>query len=260
LKDIQRGFEAVKSFPELKNIPVIIGECDPEGCAACSEKRDAKYGYRNGTMYSSYTAASFARIYELMDRYRVNLRGAVSWSFEFEDQDWFAGFRELATHGIDKPVLNVFRMFSLMSGNRILVKRDQGLNATDIISKGVNEENDINAIATRNKKSVCIMIWNYNDNDIELPSSGVEINVDGLNSGKVLVNHYRVDRQFSNSFEKWKSMGKPQQVTDEQYKQLKTGGQLQSYTTAQWKKTNNGKLILIFNLPSQAVSLIRLTW
>jgi xylan 1,4-beta-xylosidase len=40
LKDIQRGFEAVNSFPELKNIPVIVGECDPEGCAACSEKRD----------------------------------------------------------------------------------------------------------------------------------------------------------------------------------------------------------------------------
>ena len=65
LKDIQRGFEAVNSFPELKNIPIIIGECDPEGCAACSEKRDPKYGYRNGTMYSSYTASSFARIYEL---------------------------------------------------------------------------------------------------------------------------------------------------------------------------------------------------
>jgi xylan 1,4-beta-xylosidase len=68
LKDIQRAFEAVNSFPELKNIPVIIGECDPEGCAACSEKRDPKYGYRNGTMYSSYTAASFARIFELMDQ------------------------------------------------------------------------------------------------------------------------------------------------------------------------------------------------
>ncbi|HEU5166026.1 MAG TPA: beta-xylosidase, partial [Chitinophagaceae bacterium] len=98
LKDIERAFVAVNSFPGLKNIPIIVGECDPEGCAACSEKRDPKYGYRNGTMYSSYTASSFARIYELMDKYKVNLKGAVSWSFEFEDQEWFAGFRELATH------------------------------------------------------------------------------------------------------------------------------------------------------------------
>jgi len=260
LKDIEKGFEVINSFPELKNIPVIIGECDPEGCAACSERRDAKYGYRNGTMYSSYTAASFARIYELMDKYRVNLRGAVSWSFEFEDQEWFAGFRELATHGVDKPVLNIFRMFRLMSGNRVLVTRDQGLNATDIISKGVKEGNDINAIATRNKNSVCIMIWNYHDNEIKMPSSPVELTVDGMTTTKVLVNHYRVDRRFSNSFEKWKSMGKPEQVTDEQHQQLKTAGQLQSYIAAQWKKTNNGKLILKFNLPSQAVSFIRITW
>ena len=111
LKDIKRGFEAVNSFPELKNIPIIIGECDPEGCAACSETREPKYAYRNGTMYSSYSAASFARIYELMDLQKVNLRGAVNWSFEFENQPWFAGYRDMATNGVDKPVMNVFRMF-----------------------------------------------------------------------------------------------------------------------------------------------------
>ena len=147
-----------------------------------------------------------------------------------------------------------------MNGNRVLVTRGQGLNVTDIISKGVKEGNDIDAIATRNKNSVCIMIWNYQDNEIEMPSSRVELTVDGMITGKVLVNHYRVDRQFSNSFEKWKSMGKPEQVTDEQHQQLKTAGQLQSYLAAQRKKTNNGKLILKFNLPSQAVSLIRMTW
>ena len=260
LKDIQKGFEAVNSFPELKNIPIIVGECDPEGCAACSEKRDPKYRYRNGTMYSSYTAASFARIYELMDRAHVNLKGAVSWSFEFEDQEWFAGFRELATHGIDKPVLNIFRMFSMMNGNRISVKQNEGFNATDIITKGVREENDINAIASKNKNSVCIMVWNYNDNEVEGPSSRVELTVSGLNSHKVLIHHYRVDRQFSNSFEKWKTIGKPQQVTDEQYYELEKAGQLQSYTSPEWKKTEHGKVMARFDLPRQSVSLVQLTW
>ena len=40
--------------------------------------------------------------------------GAVTWAFQFENQPWFAGFRTLATNGIDKPVLNVFRMFGMM--------------------------------------------------------------------------------------------------------------------------------------------------
>ena len=67
-------------------------------------------------MYSSYTAASFARKHDLADKHGVNLEGALTWAFEFEDQPYFAGFRALATNGIDLPVLNVFRMFSQMGG------------------------------------------------------------------------------------------------------------------------------------------------
>ena len=260
LKDIQKAFEAVRSFPELKNIPIIIGECDPEGCAACSEKRDPKYGYRNGTMYSGYTASSFARIYELMDKYKANLKGAVSWSFEFEDQEWFAGFRDLATNGVDKPVLNIFRMFGMMSGMRIAVKSDNGLTATDIITSGVRENNDINAIASKNSNSICIMVWNYHDDDLTGPSSAVELTINGIPNTKVLLHHYRVDQQFSNSFEKWKAMGKPQQVTDEQYRELERAGQLQLYTSPEWKKINKKQVTTKFDLPRQGVSLITITW
>jgi xylan 1,4-beta-xylosidase len=64
---------------------------------------------------------SFARKYLLADHHRVNFHGAVSWSFEFEDQPWFYGFRDLATNGVDKPVLNVFRMFGMMQGKRLEV-------------------------------------------------------------------------------------------------------------------------------------------
>jgi xylan 1,4-beta-xylosidase len=260
LKDIHRGFEAVNSFPELKNIPIIIGECDPEGCAACSEKRDPKYGYRNGTMYSSYTAASFARIYELMDQHQVNLKGAVSWSFEFENQEWFAGFRDLATHGIDKPVLNVFRMFGMMSGQRISVQSTNALHAADIIAKGVRAQNDVFALASKNQNSISVMIWNYHDDNMEGEPVAVEIAINGVDASKVLVQHYRVDDRFSNSFERWKTIGRPQQVTSEQYRELEKAGQLQLYTSPEWQSTSAGKMMLTFDLPRQGVSLIRLTW
>jgi xylan 1,4-beta-xylosidase len=69
-----------------------------------------------------------------------------------------------------------------------------------------------------------------------------------------------VDQQFSNSFEKWKAMGKPQEVTSPQYKELETAGQLQLVTSPQWKNVNSGKMTLHFDLPRQGVSLIRLTW
>ncbi|HMB64048.1 MAG TPA: hypothetical protein VKN36_13295, partial [Eudoraea sp.] len=50
LNDIEKGFEIVASFPEFKDLPVIIGESDPEGCAACSEADYPHNAYRNGTM------------------------------------------------------------------------------------------------------------------------------------------------------------------------------------------------------------------
>src|SRR5204863_34522 len=83
------------TFPELKGKPIVIGESDPDGCAAC---QGAQLGYRNSTMFSSYTAAVFARKHLLAEKHGVNLEGALTWAFEFEDQPYFAGFRVMATN------------------------------------------------------------------------------------------------------------------------------------------------------------------
>ena len=128
LQVIDGAMATIASFPELKQKPIVIGESDPEGCAAC---QGPQLGYRNGTMYSSYTAASFARKHDLAEKHGVNLEGALTWAFEFEDQPYFAGFRALASNGVDLPVLNVFRMFGKMGGRRVAVKSsgDVGLEA-----------------------------------------------------------------------------------------------------------------------------------
>ena len=84
-------------------------------------------------MYSSYTAASFPRAnWNSPHKHGVNLEGALTWAFEFEDQPPFAGFRALASDGIDLPVLNVFRMFAKMSGQRLAVESSAGLDAETI--------------------------------------------------------------------------------------------------------------------------------
>ena len=102
LKDIDRGFEIVASFPEFKDKPLVIGESDPDGCAACSAHVFPQNGYRNGTLYASYTAASFARAYALAAKRGVNFEGALTWAFEFEDQPWF-GRIQAACHERRRP-------------------------------------------------------------------------------------------------------------------------------------------------------------
>lgn len=261
LRAINNGFQLVSSFPELKNIPIIIGESDPEGCAACGINTNPENGYRNGTMFSSYTAAVFARKYAMADAFNVNLTGAVSWAFEFEDQPWFYGFRDLATNGVDKPVLNVFRMFGKMSGQRLAVTGNMTYDFQKIRDSGVRKEPDVNAFATADKKSAAVMVWNYHDKDSFAAATPVHITVEGMGSvTKAMVTQYRIDSEHSNSFEAWKKMVSPQQPTQEQITLLKKSGQLTQLEPAKTVTIKKGQYVMNMLLPRQAVSFIQLNW
>jgi xylan 1,4-beta-xylosidase len=143
LRSLAKGFEIIASFPELKGRPVYIGESDPEGCAGCSSRVYPQNAYRNGVMYSSYTAAVMPRHLDLAAKYGVNLTGAVTWAFEFEDQPYFDGFRDLATNGLDKPVLSVFRMLGMMTGERVVVENAAAAPLETMLQAGVKQNADI---------------------------------------------------------------------------------------------------------------------
>jgi xylan 1,4-beta-xylosidase len=261
LKNVNDNLSVIASFPETKNLPVIIGESDPEGCAACGMKTDPQNAYRNGTLYSSYTAASIARICDINTHNGTNLIGAVNWSFEFENQPWFFGFRDLATNGVDKPVLNVFRMFGMMTGNRVEVSGDLAYNYKSICDSSVRgDKTDINALATKAEHSTAVMVWNYHDLDIQDNGSPVVVTIKNIPAKKVKLYHYRIDNEHSNSYEAWKKMGSPQNPTPEQIGQLEESGQLEMLSAPKNVKTKNGELKLEMQLPRQAVSLIRLSY
>ena len=99
----------------------------------------------------------------------------LSWSFEFEDKDYFEGFRSLATNGIDKPVLNVFRMAALMSGDRVSTTSTGQVPLDDIHQVRRAAGPDVDAFATKGDREAAVMLWNYHDDD--LPAAGAEVQV-----------------------------------------------------------------------------------
>jgi xylan 1,4-beta-xylosidase len=259
LRTVEDGFRIVASYPELKDKPIVIGESDPEGCAAC---QGPQLAYRNGTMYSSYTAACFARKHELAHKYGVNLESALTWAFEFEDQSYFAGFRTLASNGLDKPVLNVFRMFSRMHGRRLEVESDHAISLDDILKNGVRGQPDISGLATIDKSELSIMLWHYHDDDVPGPAGEITLTISGLEAPRAgaKLEHFRIDEEHSNTFAAWKKMGSPQEPTPQQYAQLEKLGQLTALSSAQTVYVENGDAIVRINLPRQAVSLLKLSW
>jgi xylan 1,4-beta-xylosidase len=261
MRDIAEGFKIVASYPQTKNLPIVIGESDPEGCAACGMATNPSNAYRNGTMYSSYTAASFAREYQLADSLGVNFMGAVSWSFEFEDQPWFYGFRDLATNGVDKPVLNVFRMFGMMKGKRIKIQGDHMYPVKTVIDSGLRgAHTDIGALATKDKKEVAVMVWNYHDDDIRDAGNTVKVTINDLPANTVTLTQYRIDEQHSNSYEAWKKMGSPQTPTSAQIEELQKAGQLQTLGKPIAIPVKSGRLSTEIILPRQGVALLKMSW
>lgn len=261
LRNIRDHLSVIASFPETKHLPVIVGESDPEGCAACGMKTDPQNAYRNGTMYSSYTAASVARIYDINAHFGTNLIGAVNWSFEFENQPWFYGFRDLATNGVDKPVLNVFRMLGMMLGNRVEVSGNLSYDYQSIIDSSVHgNQTDINAIAAKSKNSLTVMLWNYHDDDMQDNGSPVMLSLQHIPVKRAKLYHYRIDSDHSNAYEVWKKMGSPQQPTEQQYQELEKAGQLALLSVPKEVTMKNGTLTVDMQLPRQSVSLVRLVF
>jgi xylan 1,4-beta-xylosidase len=259
LRTIDDGFKMIASYPELKSKPIIIGESDPEGCAAC---QGPALAYRNGTMYSSYTTAIFPRKLDLAARHGVNLEGALTWAFEFEDQPYFAGFRSLASNGIDKPVLNVFRMFARMSGQRLSIQSDRAISLDEMMRAGVRAEPDVSAFASRDGKTISILVWHYHDDDIPGPTAEVSLQLTGFpeNISTAKLAHFRIDQTHSNAFAEWQRMGSPQSPTPDQYTRLEKSGQLEPLEAARTIKISGAQTTIKIQLPRQAVSLLQLTW
>jgi xylan 1,4-beta-xylosidase len=264
LHDIDAGMKLVAGFPELKDKPIIVGESDPDGCAACPSSLYPQNGYRNGALYAAYTAAGIAREHDLLARDGANLVGAVTWAFEFEDQPYFAGFRVLATRGgVALPVLNVFRMLAKMDGQRLAADSSAAVPLDVMVRDGVRGRPGVAALASRAERKLCVLVWHYHDDDVPGPAASVALSLDGLpaDAARLKLEHYRIDARHSNAFTAWQRMGSPQNPTAEQKEELMKSSQLQRLDDAPPTVTANaGKASLRFDLPRQAVSLLILTW
>lgn len=241
LQQIDEAFGVVASFPEYKDTPIYMGEYDPDGCAACTSEA---YDYRNDLLYGAYSAVSFSRAIELAARRGVNLQGALTWAFEFEktallpnSTTYFDGFRVLSTQGISKPILNFFRMWGKMSGDRVKAESSGQLPLDTVLEAGVRgSHGEVGTLATfdQDSKTLFVFVWHYHDNKLEFPDAQIAVDIHGLPAdfrnmeGTATATHYRVDKSHSNSYSRWLSMGSPQEPTVEEYNELVESGRLET--------------------------------
>lgn len=248
LRTVDEAFARIAAIPALADKPVVIGENDPEGCAACPGPANA---YRNGPLYSSYTAASYARLWELARIRHIRLEGALTWAFTFTGQPWFAGYRQLATRDVDLAVLNLFRLFARLGPEQVWARSDAEIGLDAILRDGVRGAPDVGVLATRRKDGgLAILLWNYHDDDVPGPPARVhlEIDHDRRPSGRL----WRIDETHANAFGAWKAMGAPRTPGAAQIAALKRASRLRPETI---RRAGNG---IDLRIARQGVVLIAL--
>jgi len=170
---------------------------------------------------------------------KTNIEGMLTWAFEFEGQPYFDGFRTLATNGIDKPVLNVFRMMGKMSGERLALVGD--------------------GMASRGSHDVSVMLWNYGDDETQVHERTVRLRLTGVPNGPAVVQRFVIDEQHSNAWTVWKGMGSPQQPNHEQYAALEKAGGLEELPVER-VRIQDGELESSVAMPGESVMLFVISW
>ncbi|KAF5371683.1 hypothetical protein D9758_003482 [Tetrapyrgos nigripes] len=257
LQNVEDAFSVIQSFPTLNQLPVFVGEDDPDSCAACLSPQ---VDYRNGLIYPSYTAASFTRQIDLAVKHSINLAGTLTWAFEFDDHPFFDGFRVLATNQIDKPILNFFRMFGKMQRQRIDAHSTGQHDLDSVVSSSVRGDSDVGVFASRSEEQdkMAVMIWNYHDDDLPKPDAQISFNISNAFPGHDVarLTHFRIDESHSNAFSAWLAMGSPQNPPQEQLADLKAEGMLKMLHPPAQIELRNGSVEIEFDLPIHAISLL----
>lgn len=262
LANNKAGFEIVAGFPGYKSTPIIIGECDPEGLAAQSSTVQPANGYRNGSAYAAYEAALLKHTLDLAERVGVNLKGVLTWAFEFEGRDYFEGFRTLATNGIHKPVLNVFKMLGMLNGKRIPVTSSGALGVDKIIANKVVGQPDVDGLATASADAAQVIIWNYHDDVAAGPPAAVRLSVRAPDASvrRARIIHYRIDDTHSNAYKRWLQAGSPKAPSPAQLAEFKRAGELELLEPVKFISVEGGQLSLEFELPRLGVSYVEAMW
>lgn len=261
LKTIDAYSAIIARFPEYAQLPVYIGESDPEGCAGCPSTLDPQRDYRRTSQFASYTAASFMRKQDLVASHGGNLQGAVSWAFTFHDQPWFNGLRALTTNEVALPVFNAFKLFAKLGRTRVESTSTGMIPSPDIIARSVRGAPDVGVVGTRSEDGALrILVWNYHDvaDGFDEPTP-VELRIEGLSAGHNLsaTTLTRVDEHNANSFTAWRALGEPQAPLPKHVAILHEAATLKSAALAPSTKSG-GSAVFEFSLLRQSVALIEI--
>jgi len=259
LRQHQAGFNAVAAVPAFTQTPIYVTEADPDGCAACPASSIPADAYRLSPAYGAYEVAMMKHSLELEAQVGVKLGGLLTWAFTFPGTPYFAGYRTLATNGINLPVMAAFQLLGRLSGARLPLTSDGARPLSDILANSVRGDPDVDGMAAREGNVVQILVWNYHD-DL-LPATAARVHLTAALppelGSTVRVSHLRVDDAHGDAYTTWVAQGMPATPSAAQIAALQQAMQPAPLVPDRVAAVTGGGVAAVdFDLPRFGVSLL----
>ena len=255
----QAGFGAVAAVPQFAQTPIYISEADPDGCAACAASEIAGAAYRTSPAYGAYEIAMMKHTLELEAQMGVKLGGVLTWAFTFPGTPYFAGYRALATNGINLPVMGAFKLLGRLAGTRVPLTSTGARPLDGILASGVRGAPDVDGIATLDGAALQILVWNYHDDLVAVAATPVRlaITVPPTFGSRVRLAHLRVDESHGDAYAVWVSQGMPASPSEAHIAALRQAMDPESLVPDTTVAVGAGGAVGVdFDLPRFGVSLI----
>lgn len=258
LRDTVYGHTIISKYPTLKNLECVLSEIDPDGWAAGGAWDNANLNFRNTEYYPSFVAAAFDKVSRYARQQNWDLK-LLTWAFMFVGERCFEGTRAFSTQGIDKAILNLFRMYGKMGNQEVLFESSgvkDPLAYTD--HNGFGETPDIAGFATlAGNKELAVLIYNHHDDWDMQEAHPIDLTLENLpfDTPSLTLKHYRIDQEHSNAYAEWVRQGKPMYPAPGQRAAIKAREGLEVASPPQQVVATGGKVNLRFTLPVHGVSL-----
>jgi xylan 1,4-beta-xylosidase len=208
-----------------------------------------------------FQANLMKKILDLNELEQAQVREATTWSFYFEGERMFEGTRSFATaNGVEKPLLNAYRMFGRLGATRLPAVSDSTWNVAelDAIAPALPPE-EVDALATRTDDGdLAILVYRRTDDQYSVDDSAADVTVKlrGLQPGRYSLDHYRIDEQHSNAHTVWTQLGSPQHPTPEEIETMHSRMGLEEYEPKREVDVQDGGADISLSLPLHSVSLL----
>ncbi len=259
LSHTRTGHAIINKYPTLKDLECVLSEIDPDGWAAGGAWDNANLNFRNTEYYPSFVATAFNKVGRYARQNQWDLK-FLTWAFMFVGERCFEGTRSFSTQGVDKAILNLFRMYARMGHQEVLFESTgtkDPLAYDDICGRG--EEPDISGFATLSgNKSLEVLIYNHHDDWDVRGEYVVDVAIEHLpfEAQDLVLRHYRIDQFHSNAYPEWVRQGKPMYPTPGQRAVIKAREGLELLEPPR-TITLEGRMVQVsFTLPVHSISLL----